>query len=187
MTRKQPATPAAPGPASIFMHRGCGDTRPSMRVSMGARFRPYSSTQMLLFPPDSGEWLPEGHLAYHVSVIVDSLDLRAFFTRYEGDGRRKSPREPGMMVKILVYGCATGGVRRVGLPANWRRMLHFGSSQRGTTRSTGRSVSFVGDTWWILRRVFVDVVRGCRRDGACGLREAVRRRREGEHAQGEER
>ena len=45
---------------------------------MGTTFRPYSPSQMLLLPPDLGEWLPEGHLAYHVSDIADALDLRAF-------------------------------------------------------------------------------------------------------------
>ena len=75
---------------------------------MGTRFRPYSPSQMPLLPPDLGEWLPEGHLANHVSDIVDALDLRAFYAPYGGDGRRKSPYELGMMVKILVYAYATG-------------------------------------------------------------------------------
>ena len=43
-----------------------------------------------------------------------------------------------------------GCFRRVGLPAAWRRMLRSGSLQRGTSRSTGRSASSVGDTWQIL-------------------------------------
>ena len=43
---------------------------------MGTRFRPYSPSQLRLLPPDLGEWRPEGHLAYHVSDIVDALDLR---------------------------------------------------------------------------------------------------------------
>ena len=76
--------------------------------SMGTTFRPYSPSQMLLLPPDLGEWLPEGHLAYHVSDIVHALDLRAFYSPYERDCRRKSPYEPGIMVKILVYAYAAG-------------------------------------------------------------------------------
>ena len=75
---------------------------------MGTRFRPYSPSQMLLLPPDLGEWLPEGHLAYHVSDLVDALDLGAFYAPYAGDGRRNSPYEPGMMVKVLVYAYSTG-------------------------------------------------------------------------------
>ena len=70
---------------------------------MGTRFRPYSPSQMLLLPPDLSEWLPEEHLAYHVSDLVDALDLGAFYAPYAGDGRRNSPYEPGMLVKVLVY------------------------------------------------------------------------------------
>jgi len=77
-------------------------------AAMLARFRPYHPDQGLLLPPDLRDWLPEGHLAHHVSDLVDGLDLTAFYTRYEGDGRRKSPYEPRMMLKLLIYGYATG-------------------------------------------------------------------------------
>ena len=52
--------------------------------------------------------LPEGHLAHHVSDLVDGLDLTAFYAPYEGDGRRNEPYEPRMMVKVLLYAYATG-------------------------------------------------------------------------------
>lgn len=42
--------------------------------------------------------------------MVDTLDLSAFHARYEGDGRRRQPFDPAMMVKVLVYGYATGVV-----------------------------------------------------------------------------
>jgi transposase len=51
--------------------------------------------------------LPEDHLAHFVSDTVDALELRAFYKRYEGDGRRNRPFDPRMMVKLLVYGYAT--------------------------------------------------------------------------------
>jgi len=47
-------------------------------------------------------------LAYFVSDTVDALDLRAFYEPYAGDGRRNSPYDPRMMVKVLLYGYATG-------------------------------------------------------------------------------
>ncbi len=75
---------------------------------MGTTFRPYQPDQMQLLPQDLREWVPEGHLAHHVSDLVDALDLSAFYAPYEGDGRRNSPYEPRMMVKVLVYGYATG-------------------------------------------------------------------------------
>ena len=75
---------------------------------MSTTFRPYAPDQSLLLPPDVREWLPEGHLAHHVSDLVDGLDLTAFYGPYEGDGRRNAPYEPRMMVKVLVYAYATG-------------------------------------------------------------------------------
>ena len=61
---------------------------------MSTTFRPYAPDQSLLLPPDVGEWLPEGHLAHHVSDLVDGLDLTAFYAPYEGDGRRNAPYDP---------------------------------------------------------------------------------------------
>jgi transposase len=75
---------------------------------MPTTFRPYRPDQMFLLPPSPREWLPEEHLAYFISETVDRLDLRAFYQRYEGDGRRNQPFEPRMMVKVLLYGYATG-------------------------------------------------------------------------------
>ena len=75
---------------------------------MSTTFRPYVPGQSLLLPPDVREWLPEGHLAHHVSDLVDGLDLTAFYVPYEGDGRRNAPYAPRMMVKVLLYAYATG-------------------------------------------------------------------------------
>lgn len=62
----------------------------------------------MLLPPSLDEWLPEGHLAYFISDVVDELDLKAFHAPHEGDGRRKSPFDPRMMLKVLIYAYATG-------------------------------------------------------------------------------
>jgi transposase len=75
---------------------------------MSTSFRPYHPDQSLLLPPSPREWLPEDHLAFFVSDTVDALDLSGFYERYEGDGRRNQPFDPRMMVKLLVYGYATG-------------------------------------------------------------------------------
>ena len=40
--------------------------------------------------------------------MVDKLDLWAFCAPYEGDGRRNVPYSPAMVVKVLIYGYATG-------------------------------------------------------------------------------
>ena len=67
-------------------------------------FRPYHPDQRLLLPSDMRDLLAEGHLAHHESDLVDGLDLTAFYVPYEGDGWRKSPYEPRMMLKVLIYG-----------------------------------------------------------------------------------
>lgn len=71
-------------------------------------FHPYEPDQDFLLPPSPSEWLPENHLAYFVSELIDRLDLQMFYVRYEGDGRRNQPYDPAMLVKVLVYGYATG-------------------------------------------------------------------------------
>ena len=69
---------------------------------MPTTFRPYQPDQMLLLAPDLRDWVAQGHLAHHVSDLVDSLDLSAFYAPYEGDGRRNAPYEPSMMVRFDV-------------------------------------------------------------------------------------
>lgn len=75
---------------------------------MAANYLPYEPDQMLLLPEALQEWLPEGHLAHFISDAVDGLDLGAFHARYDKDGPRNQPFHPAMMVKVLVYGYATG-------------------------------------------------------------------------------
>ena len=77
-------------------------------LPMPTTFRAYQPDQPLLLPSDLQEWVPPGHLAHHVSDVVDALDLTAFYAPYEGDGRRNAPYEPSMMVKVLIYAYATG-------------------------------------------------------------------------------
>jgi len=75
---------------------------------MPTSFLPYEPSQDFLLPPSLSEWLPENHLVYFVSEIIDRLDLGVFYARYDGDGRRNQPFDPALLVKVLVYGYATG-------------------------------------------------------------------------------
>ena len=71
-------------------------------------YRPYEPQQEMLLPASLQDWLPKGHLAYFIGDTVDALDLKAFYARYEGGGSRNQPFHPAMMVKVLVFGYATG-------------------------------------------------------------------------------
>jgi len=75
---------------------------------MPTSYLPYQPDQQFLLPPSAQEWLPEGHLAYYISDTVDQLDLSAFHARYAKEGPRNQPFHPAMMVKVLLYGYATG-------------------------------------------------------------------------------
>jgi transposase len=73
-------------------------------------FRPYDPDQVLLLAPVLQEWLPEGDLAHFVSDLVESaLDLSPVYAAYEEE-RGYPPYDPRLMVKLLIYGYATGVV-----------------------------------------------------------------------------
>jgi transposase len=75
---------------------------------MPTSYMPYEPTQDFLLPPSLQEWLPQDHLAHFISDTVNELDLSAFYARYEGGGSRNQPFHPAMMVKVLLYGYASG-------------------------------------------------------------------------------
>ena len=75
---------------------------------MTTSYLPYDPQQQMLLPHALQDWLPEGHLAYYISDTVDTLDLSAFHARYAGGGPRNQPFHPAMMLKVLIYGYATG-------------------------------------------------------------------------------
>jgi len=76
---------------------------------MGKSFLPDDVNQSLLLPPSLHDWLPENHLARFLVDVVTALDLRAIFASYEAkDGRGMSAYAPAMMVRVLLYGYATG-------------------------------------------------------------------------------
>ncbi|MDQ3024814.1 MAG: IS1182 family transposase [bacterium] len=68
----------------------------------------YAPGQQQLLPAALQDWLPERHLAYFINDTIDSLELSAFHLRYAQGGPRNQPYHPAMMVKVLVYGYATG-------------------------------------------------------------------------------
>jgi transposase len=76
---------------------------------MGKSFRCDDLNQSLLLPPSLHDWLPENHLARFLVDVVETLDLSAIHASYEaGDGRGQSAYAPAMMVRVLLYGYATG-------------------------------------------------------------------------------
>jgi transposase len=75
---------------------------------MAKTYRPYVPEQDLLLPPSLREWLPEDHLAFFVSDLIDQLDLSAITSRYEEEDRGYPPYHPVMLTKVLVYAYCVG-------------------------------------------------------------------------------
>lgn len=76
---------------------------------MGQNFFADTVDQTLLFPPSLHDWLPEGHQARFLVDVVSTLDLSLIYQSYEEkDGRGQSAYAPEMMVRVLLYGYATG-------------------------------------------------------------------------------
>src|SRR5665213_2615613 len=76
---------------------------------MGQNFYPDAINQTLMFAPSLHDWLPEGHLARFLVDVVSALDLSSIYKSYEEkDGRGQAAYAPEMMVRLLLYGYATG-------------------------------------------------------------------------------
>jgi transposase len=76
---------------------------------MGQNFFPDTVNQTLLFPPSLHDWLPDGHLARFLVDVVAALDLSTIYKSYQDkDGRGQAAYAPETMVRLLLYGYATG-------------------------------------------------------------------------------
>ena len=98
---------------------------------MAKTYRPYVPEQDLLLPPSLRDWLPEDHLAFFVSDLIDQLDLSAITTVYEDEERGYPPYHPVMLTKVLVYAYCVGVFSSRQDPAAVGR-------RRGVPRAGGR-------------------------------------------------
>ena len=130
---------------------------------------PYDPEQQLLLPQALQEWLPEDHLAYFISDIVDQLDLSEITARYEGERRGGPPYNPRMMVKVLLYGYC------IGVPSSRRmaRRLHEDIAFRVLAANNTpdfRTISdFRKDHLAALSGLFLQVLVFCQRAGLVKL------------------
>jgi transposase len=72
------------------------------------RFLSYEPGQLLLLPLDLGEWLEEGHLAYFILDVVETLDLSEIYASYDGSRGGRPGFDPRLLVALLVYGYCVG-------------------------------------------------------------------------------
>ena len=75
---------------------------------MSERFLAVDRDTPYLLPPSVQDWLPEEHLARFVVEVVTKLDLRDLEKEYAGRGSKAY--HPEMLLALLFYGYATGGL-----------------------------------------------------------------------------
>ena len=76
---------------------------------MSKTYLSYEHDQQLLLPAALQEWLPDDHLAYFISDVVDQLDMSEVTARYERERRGGPPYHPRMMVKVFALRLLRGG------------------------------------------------------------------------------
>ena len=80
---------------------------------MSKTYLPYDPDQQLSLPAGLQEWLPDDHLAYFISDVVDQLDPSEITARYEGERRGGPPYHPKMADTLRP--------RTIALPTAFRR------------------------------------------------------------------
>jgi transposase len=75
---------------------------------VSGHYKTYDPDQLFLLPPSLKEWLPEGHLAYFISDVVDELDLDEIEKTYSTKLQGQPPYHPALMVKLLFYAYCRG-------------------------------------------------------------------------------
>jgi len=70
-------------------------------------FRPYDQDTLLLMPPSVRDWVGPDSLPAFISDLVDQMDLGPFLAAHD-EPRGMPPYHPAMMLKVLLYGYATG-------------------------------------------------------------------------------
>ena len=70
-------------------------------------FRPYDQDTLLLMPLSVRDWVTPDSLPAFMSDLVDGLDLAPFLAAHD-EPRGMPPYHPALMLKVLLYGYATG-------------------------------------------------------------------------------
>ena len=136
---------------------------------MSKTYLPYDPDQQLLLAAALQEWLPEGHLAYFISDLVDQLDLSAITARYEGERRGGPPYNPRMMVKVLLYAYCVVVPSSRRIAARLHEDVAFRVLAANNTPDFRTISDFRKDHLAALAGLFLQVLMLCQREGLVKL------------------
>ena len=136
---------------------------------MSKTYLPYDPDQQLLLPAALQEWLPDHHLAYFISDVVDQLDLSSITARYEGERRGGPPYHPRMMVKVLLYGYCIGVASSRRIAQQLHEDIAFRVLAANNTPDFRTISDFRKDHLGALSGLFLQVLAFCQRAGLVKL------------------
>ena len=136
---------------------------------MSKTYLPYDPDQQLLLPAALQEWLPDDHLAYFISDVVDQLDLSSITARYEGERRGGPPYHPRMMVKVLLYGYCIGVASSRRIAQRLHEDIAFRVLAANNTPDFRTISDFRKDHLAALSGLFLQVLAFCQRSGLVKL------------------
>ena len=136
---------------------------------MSKTYLPYDPAQQLLLPAALQEWLPEDHLAYFISDIVDQLDISEITARYEQERRGGPPYNPRMMVKVLLYGYCIGVASSRRIAQRLHEDIAFRVLAANNTPDFRTISDFRKDHLVALSGLFLQVLMLCSRAGLVKL------------------
>ena len=136
---------------------------------MSKTYLPYDPDQQLLLPAVLQEWLPDDHLAYFISDVVDQLDLSSITARYEQERRGGPPYHPRMMVKVLLYGYCIGVASSRRIAQRLHEDIAFRVLAANNTPDFRTISDFRKDHLGALSGLFLQVLAFCQRAGLVKL------------------
>ena len=136
---------------------------------MSKTYLPCDPDQQLLLPAALQEWLPDDHLAYFISDVVDQLDLSSITARYEGERRGGPPYHPRMMVKVLLYGYCVGVASSRRIAQRLHEDIAFRVLAANNTPDFRTISDFRKDHLGALSGLFLQVLAFCQRAGLVKL------------------
>ena len=136
---------------------------------MSKTYLPYEPDQQLLLPAALQDWLPDDHLAYFISDVVDQLDMSEITARYERERRGGPPYHPRMMVKALLYGYCVGVASSRRIAQRLHEDIAFRVLAANNTPDFRTISDFRKDNLDALSGLFIQVLALCQRAGLVKL------------------
>ncbi len=131
-------------------------------------FRPYDQDTLLLMPPSLHDWVEPDGLAAFLNDLVDELDLAPFLAAHD-EPRGMPPYHPRLMLKVLLYGYATGVTSSRKLEERLAADINF-MFLAGQARPDHKTIAeFRRRHLAAFRGLFLDALRLCQAAGLAKL------------------